>query len=155
MIFYQRWYPMYSMNVLYQGGGDSYKHEAMVCSKLGRILNIHKGIKVFSWKENVSFEFIVLFFYLPKLLVGLSLSTPATKILELERDSFLVRLEMVRSLEDTWRPVRNLLLFQCFWLKHHCIVESTLWTHLQIILTFHVSWRYLQKKSLDKLPLWF
>ena len=48
-----------------------------------------------------------------------SLSPPLIRILELERDSFLVREEMVRSREDTWNPdnhkhVRYYVIFRGF-----------------------------------------
>ena len=53
-------------------------------------------------------------FYSPKLLVGLSLSAPATSILELDKDSFLVRLEMVRSLEETCRPAMEINIYNLY-----------------------------------------
>ena len=55
-----------------------------------------------------------LIFVLPKLLVGLSLSPPATRILELDKDSFLVRLEMVLSLEDTCSPATDIYIRPCW-----------------------------------------
>ena len=45
--------------------------------------------------------------YSPIWLGGLSRSTPVMRILELERESFLVRLDMVLNREETWRPGRE------------------------------------------------
>ena len=62
--------------------------------------------------------------YSPIWLGGLSRSTPVMRILELERESFLVRLEMVLSREDTWRPARERLS------QYHRCIQFFSWNRI-------------------------
>ena len=71
---------------------------------------ISQNLKINICSENQCFQEIGLYaerWYSPILLGGLSLSTPVMRILELERESFLVRLEMVLRRLVTWRPEQN------------------------------------------------
>ena len=67
--------------------------------------------------------------YSPIWLGGLSRSTPVMRILELERESFLVRLEMVLSREDTWRPARERLS------QYHRCIQFFSWILGRIVNT--------------------